>query len=119
MESPNNPRKVVKSYIDALDGQAYDEALRYLHDHVSIRGPAGETFGKPYDFIEMLRRYRGKYDVKRTFVDGDEVCLWYDLATIAGRVSMASWYQVKDGKIVLIQTIFDPRALGPPPEKKT
>lgn len=119
MESKKNSKSVVALYIDALDRQDYDRALQYLHDQVRIKGPAGETFGKPLDFVEMLRKYRGKYDVKRTFVDGDDVCLWYELATIPATVSMASWYHIKDGKIVSVQTIFDPRAFGPPPEKKS
>ena len=58
------PKDVVVAYIEALDDQKYEEALGFLHDNVRVRGPAGETYGKPTGFIEMLRRYRGKYDVK-------------------------------------------------------
>ncbi len=103
------------SYIEALDGRKYDDALTYLHERVRIRGPAGETFGKPLDFIEMLRKYQGRYDVKKVFSDGDDVCLLYDLKTVGPTVFMSSWYQVKDGTIVSVQSIFDPRAFGPPP----
>jgi len=56
MPTKNRPLDVVMSYIKALDGQHYDTALELLHDRVRIRGPAGETFGKPLDFIEMLRK---------------------------------------------------------------
>ncbi len=117
MQAVTNSRLVVMSYIDALHNQRYDFALDYLNDDVRIRGPAGETFGKPTDFIEMLRKYRGRYDVKRVFVDGNDVCVWYDLDTTAAKVFMASWYTVKDGRIVSVQTIFDPRAFGPPPQE--
>ena len=106
------PKGVVMSYIAALDGQRYEEAMTYLDESVRIRGPAGETFGRPLDFVEMLRSYRGRYDVKKVFVDGDDVCVLYDLATTGPTVYMSSWYQVKDGKIVSIQTVFDPRAFG-------
>ena len=105
---------MVLSYIQALDGQRYDAALEHLHDKVRIRGPAGETFGKPLDFIEMLRKYRGKYDIKKVFADGDDVCVIYDLKTTGPTVFMCSWYQVKAGKIVSIQSVFDPSAFGPP-----
>ena len=117
MENRNDTKQVVMAYISALHNHRYDEALRYLEDKVRIRGPAGETFGKPMDFVEMLKNYHGKYDVKKVFTDGNEVSLWYDLDTSLGRVSMASWYQVKDGRIASIQTLFDPRAFGPPPRK--
>jgi len=108
-------REVVVSYIKALDGQRYEDALALLHDKVRIRGPAGETFGKPLDFIEMLRKYQGKYDVKKVFVDGDDVCVLYDLRTNGPTVFMSSWYHVRDGRIVSVQSVFDPRAFGPPP----
>ncbi len=119
MPAKDSPRDVVASYIKALDSQQYDAALEHLHDRVKIRGPAGETFGRPLDFIEMLRKYRGKYDVKKVFADGDDVCVFYDLKTTGPTVFMSSWYQVKDGKIVLIQTVFDSRAFGPPPSERS
>ena len=106
------------AYIAALDGQRYEKALEFLHDRVRIRGPAGESFGKPLDFIEMLRKYRGRYEIKKVFVDGDDVCVLYDLATNGPTVYMSSWYVVKDGRIASIQTVFDPRAFGPPPGTK-
>jgi len=117
MAASSSPLEVVMDYIKALDSQEYDAAMNHLHDKVRIRGPAGETFGRPYDFIEMLRKYRGKYDIKKAFADGDDVCLLYDLRTNGPTVFMSSWYQVKQGKIVSIQTVFDPRAFGPPPAK--
>ncbi len=109
------PKDVVTSYIGALDAQEYDRALSYLDDRVRIRGPAGETFGKPLDFIEMLRKYQGRYDVKKVFADGEDVCVLYDLATNGPTVYMSSWYKVRDGRIVSVTTVFDPRAFGPPP----
>jgi hypothetical protein len=117
MDPDTNAKKTVMSYIAELDSRDYDAALKYLHEKVRIKGPAGETFGVPKDFIEMLRRYRGKYDVKKVFADGEDVCVLYDLVTSMGAVSMSSWYTVKDGKIVSIQTLFDPRAFAPTPSK--
>ncbi len=113
----NNAKEVVLSYIKALDGQDYEAAEKYLNDNIRINGPAGEAFRKPKEFIEMLRQYRGKYDLKKVFADGDDVCLLYNLATPAATFFMSSWYQVKEGKISFIQTVFDPRPFGPPPGK--
>lgn len=103
------------SYIEALDSKEYDVAKNLLADSVRIRGPAGESFRAPDEFIGMLRSYSGKYDVKKVFSDGEDVCLIYDLATPAGTASMCSWYEVRQGKIASIQSIFDPRSFGPPP----
>jgi len=105
------------SYIRALDARRYEEALTFLHESVRIRGPAGETFGKPLDFIEMLRKYHGRYDVRKVFVDGDDVCVLYDLTTAGSAVFMSSWYHVEDGRIVSVQTVFDPRQFGNQPRE--
>jgi len=110
-------KEVVMSYIGALDGQRYEEALELMHDRVKIRGPAGETYGKPSGFIETLRRYRGKYDVKKVFVDGPDVCVLYDLTVGGSQVYMSSWYKVRDGKIASVHTVFDPSTMGPPPKE--
>lgn len=118
MSSSAGALAVVMSYIEALDGQRYEEALGLLSDSVKVRGPAGETFGKPLDFIEMLRKYRGKYEIKKAFADDGDVCLLYELKTTGPTVFMSSWYKVSDGRIISIHTVFDPRAFGPPPAEK-
>jgi hypothetical protein len=117
MKSDRDARGVVTSYIGALDSRDYDAAKDLLADGIRIRGPAGESFRTPNEFIGMLRSYNGKYDVKRVFSDGEDVCLIYDLVTPAGTALMCSWYQVREGEIASIQSIFDPRSFGPPPAK--
>jgi hypothetical protein len=66
MPSETGSERVVMFYIDVLDHQRYDDALNLLHDRVRIRGPAGETFGKPLNFIEMLQKYQGNTMSKRS-----------------------------------------------------
>lgn len=113
MASKEGSLGVVMAYIEALDDYRYDDALKQLHENVKVRGPAGETFGNPAGFITMLQRYKGTYDIKKTFVDGDDVCIFYDLKTGESTVFMSSWYRVEDGKISSISTVFDPKAFGP------
>jgi len=43
-------------------------------------------------------------------VDGSDGCLLYDFVTPKVTAFFCSWYQVKDGKISSIQTVFDARA---------
>lgn len=118
MESMNDAREVVLSYIRALDGNDYDAARSYLNDDVRVKGPAGEVFSKPNEFIDMLRQYKGKYDLKKIFTDGNDVCLLYDLRTPKATVFMSSWYKVRSRKITSIVSVFDPRPFGPPPGQK-
>lgn len=119
MKPNNSAMEVVLSYIKALDRQDYDTAGKYLSDGVRINGPAGESFSKSSEFIDMLRQYRGRYELKKTFTDGDDVCLLYDLLMPARKVFMCSWYRVKNGRIASIQTVFDPKAFGSSPNKNS
>jgi hypothetical protein len=107
-----NAREVVMSYIQTLDQRDTAAARQYLQDSVFIKGPGGEAFRSPDDFLRMMEQQRGRYDIKKVFVDGEDVCLLYDFVTGKARVLFCSWYQVKVGKIASIQTIFDPRAFA-------
>ena len=110
MESMSKAKKVVLAYIKALDNQDYNAARSYMNDRLLIKGP-GESFDKPEKLLKILQSSHAKYDVKKAFVDGDDVCLLYDLTSSTPPVTvfMCSWYHVKGGKISSIWTIFDPR----------
>lgn len=107
-----DPGSVVMNYVKALDSKDYDLAASYIAESVRIIGPAGESFGKPEDFTNMLKRYQGKYNVLKMFADGDEVCLLYDFLTSDRTVYMSSWYRVEGDKIAFIRTVFDPSAFA-------
>jgi hypothetical protein len=118
MSSENRAKETVMSYVKALDSQDYEAAQKRLADNVRVKGPAGEAFRSASDFINMMRQQRGKYDLKKAFVDNDDVCLLYDFVTPKFSTFFCSWYKVKDDKIVSIQTVFDPRPFEPAPERK-
>ncbi|HKW89437.1 MAG TPA: nuclear transport factor 2 family protein [Candidatus Acidoferrales bacterium] len=102
-------KDIVLSYLRALDSGDYASAGNYLGDNVRIKGPAREAFRSPDEFLNMMRNQQGNYDLKKVFVDGDDVCVLYDFKTKTVTTFFSSWYQVKDGRIVSIQTVFDPR----------
>ncbi len=106
------PREAVMCYIEAMDNRDYAAARNYLSDSVRVKGPGGEAFRSPDDFLKMMEQQRGKYDIKKVFVDGGDVCLLYDFVTPKVTTFFCSWYQVKDGRISSIQTVFDPRAFA-------
>ncbi|HKM51559.1 MAG TPA: nuclear transport factor 2 family protein [Candidatus Bathyarchaeia archaeon] len=112
MDSKQSAREVVMSYIEAMDNRNYDAVRNYLDDTILVRGPAGEAFRNREEFINMMQKQHGKYDMKKIFVDENDVCLLYNFITKTVATFFCSWYQVKDGKIVSIQTVFDPRAFA-------
>jgi len=111
-------KEIVMSYIKTMDNGDYAAARKYLADSLLIKGPAGEAFRSPDEFLNMMEKQRGKYDIKKVFVDGSDVCLLYDFATQDVTTFFSSWYKVKDGKIASIQTVFDPRAFAAAQEKR-
>lgn len=108
------PKETVMSYIKAMGDRDYAEARNYLGDNVRVKGPAGESFRSPDEFLKMMEQQRGKYEIKKVFVDGSDVCLLYDFITPNVTTFFCSWYQVNGGKISSIQTVFDPRAFSAP-----
>jgi hypothetical protein len=105
-------RDAVTSYIKALGERNYPAARRYLGDNVRVKGPGGEAFRSPDEFLKMMEQQHGRYDIKKVFVDGTDVCLLYDFITPKVTTFFCSWYRVEDGKISSIQTVFDPRAFA-------
>jgi hypothetical protein len=112
MHMAPNVREVVMSYVEAMDRRDFASVRQYLQDSVFIKGPAGEAFRSPDDFLKMMEQQRGRYDIKKVFVDGEDVCLLYNFVTEKAAVFFCSWYQVKGGKIASIQTIFDSGAFA-------
>lgn len=107
-------KETVMSYIRAMGDKDYAAARNYLGDNVRVKGPGGETFRTPDEFLKMMQQQPGKYDIKKVFVDGRDVCLLYDFIAPKVTTFFCSWYQVTDGKINSIQTVFDPRAFAAP-----
>lgn len=107
-----NSNETVMSYLKALGDQDYAAARNYLGNNVRVKGPAGEAFRSPDEFLKMMEQQKGKYDVKKVFVDGSDVCVLYDFITPKVTTFFSSWYQVEDGKISSIQTVFDTRAFA-------
>ncbi len=53
------------------------------------------------------------YEIKKVFVDGDDVCVFFDFSPGPATTMFASgWFQVNDdGKISSIRVVFDPRSI--------
>lgn len=115
MEHNMEPRELVLKYLGHLNNHEYGEASRCLASSVVAVGPSGEAFRDRESFIGMMKTHQSRYDLKKTFSDGPDVCVLYDFVFESGRVYASSWYQVKDGSIHTITTVFDPARMPGPP----
>ena len=108
MKEENNAMETVKSYLSNLDSHNFEAAGEYLGSKIKIVGPAGEGFRNTKEFLEMMKIQQGKYEIKKSFAEGNDVAIFYNFKNEKATAFMASWYTVNDGKIVSIKTIFDP-----------
>src|SRR5215831_14452500 len=108
-----NAAEIVQGLMHAMRKGDFAAARKYLADDLSFQGPI-EAFVKPEPYLESLKTLHhiiDRVDVKKMFVDHDDVCLLYDMVTktSAGTAFIAEWHQVKDGKIAAIRVVFDAR----------
>jgi ketosteroid isomerase-like protein len=86
-----------------------------LDDGMRFVGPLGQTLGADEYVagVSALGEYVTGADQHEVIVDGDDVCIVYDLLTdtTAGPIPCAGWYQVRDGKVTWVRVFFDPRPL--------
>lgn len=108
--SAADPKQVVMSCVNAINREDFGAARQFVADDLSFVGVLGTRQGGDVYFKDM-ERMRLKYDVKKVFADGDDVCLFYNLAIAGANVLVSAWYHVADGKIRSLQVVFDPRPI--------
>lgn len=101
-------KEVILGFVDALNHEDFEGARKCVTDDLKFVGVLGSREGGDAYFRDM-KRMRLKYDVKKAFADGDDVCLLFDVTMAGVTVFCAGWYQLSDGKIRSVRVIFDPR----------
>jgi hypothetical protein len=118
-----DPRSVALAYIDACGRRDLDTVAKLLAPTLRFDGPGNALVGsEPY--LAVLRRLGLVWvgsEVRKVFVDGDEVAVFYDFVTdtAAGRVPIVEWLRVENGRIVEVHLTFDRLTFGPASEEMT
>jgi limonene-1,2-epoxide hydrolase len=103
-----NPKQIVLDFIDAMNHFDYKKARTYVADDLSFVGVLGTRNGAEAYFADM-EKMKLQYNIIRTFADGDDVCLIYDIKMSGMTVFCCGWYQLQSGKIRSFRVVFDPR----------
>jgi limonene-1,2-epoxide hydrolase len=98
----------VLSLLKALNADDFQQARKYVSDDLSFVGVLGTRDGAE-EYFKDMERMRFKYDIKKVFADGDDVCVLYDINMGGTKVFTCGWYKVKNDKIESLQVVFDPR----------
>jgi len=103
-------RRVVMACVEAINAEDFNNARRFVNDGMVFEGVLGSRNGAEAYFDDM-RKMKLKYAVKRAFVEGEDVCLLYDLTMGGLTIYGCGWYHVRNGKIDSLKVVFDPRPL--------
>jgi ketosteroid isomerase-like protein len=107
---------VAEGFFDAWTSKDFDRARSLLHDDLSFEGPI-ESFSDADSYMASVRQLSGIVtgaEKQKVFVDGDDVCVIYDLNTQPIPSSRTcEWYRVRDGKIASVSVVFDARPFAP------
>jgi hypothetical protein len=97
----------------------FETARSLLSDDVTFIGPLGTASGAD-EYISGLRRLTDIVDSavpRKVLVDGDDVCIIYDLVTkTAGSIPTVGWYHLRNGQIDSVRAFFDARPLVETPD---
>jgi hypothetical protein len=111
-ESAKSAKEIVMEYFEAvIERRDFESARSYLKDNISYVSPLNS-----FDNAEAYLKYNfslhlPKFDIKKIFTDGDDVCLLYDITLTKppAPLFVSLWAHVDDGKISSIRLVFDPR----------
>ena len=108
-------RQIANRYYDAWRTRAGDMTDVPLADDFTFTGPVA-SFDDPDGFRAMARQAGAgvrSFTVRHQFTDGDLVCsvIDWEMDPVDGMMTAAEVLQVRDGKIVHGELIYDAEAL--------
>ncbi len=106
----SSPLDTVKTFLKALNSEDFEAARTTLSDDVTFIGVMGKRDGADA-YMSDMKKMQYKYDILRTFENGNDVAVFYNINMGAATIFCAGWYEVITGRIHSIKVVFDPRPL--------
>ena len=103
-------KEIVLSFINAMNEEDFEKAKTFVSPDMKFIGVMGSRDGSDAYFSDM-EKMKLKYDIKKAFADGNDVCLFYDIQMSGITIFSCGWYEVEQGKIKSFRVVFDPRPL--------
>lgn len=106
----SDPKAVSLAYLKATGEKQWDRLSTLLHPDLDFKMP-GMHLNKA-EFISSVSKLEPvllRNDIKKVFVDGDEVCVIYDFVTDTpvGAVPSVEWLKIRDERVRSIWLLFD------------
>jgi len=109
-----NAGEVAKQFYQAVQKRDLTTARTFLADDLEFVG-LFETYHGPAEYLTALTGLLSvtvRLDVKTIIGEGDQAAVFFELETkapVQGTTFVAEWFQVRDGKVRRVQSVFDGR----------
>jgi hypothetical protein len=110
MTTTGNAKNTVMSFLKYMNEENFEGAQRCTDDDLKFEGVMGSRDGADAYFDDM-KNMKLKYHLLKTFADGEDVCVLYDITMSGITIYSSGLYRVENNKITSIKVVFDPRPL--------
>jgi len=101
-------RNIVTNLLEAINREDFTTARTFLQNDMRYIGVLGSRDGADASLAEVQQRSL-KFGIREVIAEGNEVAVFYDLSTSGVMLFAAGRFQIRDGKVILIHVVFDPR----------
>ncbi len=106
MTKIQTPKEIVLSFVSALNRKDYDGARRHVSEDFSFRSPVMEITN-PEEYFRQMRQLMIRYEIRKVFAEGEDVCLFYDYTTGGATRFGCGWYRLRAGRIASLRILSD------------
>ncbi len=110
MKTQITTRDLVLDFIHALNTENFPAAKKRLNANFTFNGPMGKREGAD-NYMNDMEMMKLKYIVHKTFEEGNDVCLIFDIEMGGKTVSASGLYHLEKGELTSLNVYFDPRPL--------
>ncbi|PWN71096.1 nuclear transport factor 2 family protein [Chryseobacterium phosphatilyticum] len=106
----NTTQNVAELFIQYLNEENFDQAEKCLDSDFKFTGVLGHRESAA-TYIDDMKKMKFKYEVLKTFISGEDICMWYHIDMGKKTLLASGWYHIIEGKIHSFKVLFDPRPL--------
>ena len=101
-------KEIVLALIDAINKEDFQTARSFVTNDFKFNGVLGARDGADAYFKDM-EEMKLKYDIKKSFSDGSDACILYEIEMAGKKIFCSGWYHLRNHKVASLRVVFDPR----------
>lgn len=106
----NQTKDTVLSFLDSINKEDFEKARTFITDDFKFNGVLGSRDNADA-YLEDMKKMKFKYEIKKTFSNEKDACVFYDITMTGKKIFCCGWYHLKGDKINSLRVVFDPRPI--------